>query len=107
MDETTVLFRPVGQKEFDLIRESDFTAFPPRLPQQPIFYPVLNEHYATQIAPEWNANSQDENRFIIIGLSYQLRHLVVVHSDRGDRIRIISARVATPSERKEYESGTD
>ena len=38
MDETTVLFRPVGQKELDLIRESDFSAFPPRLPEQPIFY---------------------------------------------------------------------
>jgi len=59
MDETTVLFRPVGQKELDLIRESDFTAFPPRLPEQPIFYPVLNEHYATQIAREWNAKREE------------------------------------------------
>ena len=55
MDETTTLFRPVGQKELDLIRESDFRAFPPRLPEQPIFYPVLNEEYATQIARDWNA----------------------------------------------------
>jgi hypothetical protein len=55
MDQTTVLFRPVGQKELDLIRESDFTAFPPRLPEQPIFYPVLNEEYARQIARDWNA----------------------------------------------------
>ena len=58
MHETTVLFRPVGQKELDLIRESDFTAFPPRLPEQPIFYPVLNEEYATQIAQEWNAKHE-------------------------------------------------
>ena len=55
MNKTTVLFRPVGQKEFELIRESGFTAFPPRLPEQPIFYPVLNEEYAAQIAREWNA----------------------------------------------------
>lgn len=55
MNETTVLFRPVGQKELDLIRESGFTAFPPRLPEQPIFYPVLHEDYATQIARAWNA----------------------------------------------------
>ena len=54
-DETTVLFRPVGQEELDLIRESDFTAFPPRLSEQPIFYPVLNEAYAAQIARTWNA----------------------------------------------------
>jgi len=59
-DDTTVLFRPVGQKELDLIRESDFTAFPPRLPEQPIFYPVLNEHYAAQIAREWNAKHNEE-----------------------------------------------
>ena len=55
MNEATVLFRPVGEKELDLIRESGFTASPPRLPEQPIFYPVLNEEYAAQIAREWNA----------------------------------------------------
>ena len=60
MDETTVLFRPVGQKELDLIRESNFTAFPPRLPEQPIFYPVLNEPYAAQIAREWNAKHNED-----------------------------------------------
>lgn len=48
------LYRPVGQKELDLIRESDWTAFPPRLSFQPIFYPVTNEEYAAQIAREWN-----------------------------------------------------
>lgn len=58
-DETTVLFRPVGQKELDLIRKSDFTSFPPRLPEQPIFYPVLNERYAAQIAREWNAKHNE------------------------------------------------
>jgi uncharacterized protein len=52
-------------------------------------------------------HSVSETRFVITGLSYQRRHLVVVHSDRGDRIRIISARLATPSERKEYESRTE
>ena len=53
--ETVILFRPVGKNELALIEESDFTAFPPRLPEQPIFYPVLNEEYATQIARDWNA----------------------------------------------------
>jgi len=52
-------------------------------------------------------HSVEENRFAITGLSYQQRHLVVVHSDRGVRIRIISARLATPSERKKYESGIE
>ena len=56
--ETTTLYRPVGQKELDLIAESGFKAFPPRLPHQPIFYPVLNEEYATQIAREWNTKDE-------------------------------------------------
>ena len=60
MAETTVLFRPIGQKELDLIGESGFTAFPPRLPEQPIFYPVLNEPYATQIARDWNAKHNED-----------------------------------------------
>ena len=51
---TLTLFRPVGPKELALIEASGFSAFPPRLPEQPIFYPVLNEQYATQIAREWN-----------------------------------------------------
>ena len=51
----TTLYRPVGQKELDLISESGFTKFPPRLPEQPIFYPVCNQKYAEQIAKDWNA----------------------------------------------------
>jgi hypothetical protein len=53
----TVLFRPVGANELRLIAESGYNAFPPRLPGQPIFYPVLNEEYATQIARDWNAKN--------------------------------------------------
>jgi hypothetical protein len=51
---TTTLFRPVGPNELELIKASGFREFPPRLPDQPIFYPVLNEEYARQIALEWN-----------------------------------------------------
>lgn len=50
-----VLFRPVGPRELDLIAASGHREFPPRLPEQPIFYPVLNEDYARQIARDWNA----------------------------------------------------
>jgi hypothetical protein len=53
-DETITLFRPVGLKELDLVRENGYRAFPPRLPEQPIFYPVLNVEYAQQIARDWN-----------------------------------------------------
>ncbi|MGO9229860.1 MAG: hypothetical protein ACLQKA_11735 [Bryobacteraceae bacterium] len=48
------LFRPTGERELALVRESGWKAFPPRLPDQPFFYPVLNEVYATQIARDWN-----------------------------------------------------
>lgn len=60
MLKTTTLFRPVGTKELALIEASDFTAFPPRLPEQPIFYPVCNEEYAAQIAREWNAKFNED-----------------------------------------------
>jgi hypothetical protein len=59
MEEVITLYRPVGQQELDLIAASGFTAFPPRLPEQPIFYPVLNEAYAMQIARDWNAKHND------------------------------------------------
>lgn len=49
-----ILYRPVGQAEHDLIAASGFRAFPPRLPEQPIFYPVLNERYAREINEKWN-----------------------------------------------------
>lgn len=55
---TTTLYRPVGQKELELIRSTGFRAFPPRLPEQPFFYPVLNEEYATQIARDWNTKDE-------------------------------------------------
>ena len=51
-------------------------------------------------------HSIDDERFVIIGYSYKYRLLVVVHSERGNRIRIISARRATRQERKTYEEGT-
>jgi hypothetical protein len=51
---TTTLYRPVGPEELELIRLSDWKAFPPRFPEQPIFYPVTNEAYAIQIARDWN-----------------------------------------------------
>jgi hypothetical protein len=54
MPETTYLYRPVNQQELDLIAASDWKAFPPRLPEQPIFFPVLNEEYAVQISRDWN-----------------------------------------------------
>src|SRR5215472_9879567 len=59
-----VLFRPVGEAELALIRDSGWKAFPPRLPEQPIFYPVLEEEYAIQIARDWNTRN-GERGFVL------------------------------------------
>jgi hypothetical protein len=48
--ETIILYRPVGPKELELIRASGYRAFPARLPEPPIFYPVLNEEYKNPYA---------------------------------------------------------
>ena len=61
--ETTKLYRPVNKVELDLIQESKWKKFPPRLPEQPIFYPVTNQEYASQITREWNLPSY-KNGFV-------------------------------------------
>jgi putative RNA 2'-phosphotransferase len=55
--DVTALYRPVGPEELKLIEESGWKCFPPRLPEQPIFYPVTNEPYAIQIARDWNVKA--------------------------------------------------
>lgn len=52
--ETLILYRPVNQAELTLIEQLNWQRFPPRLPQQPIFYPVLDETYAREITERWN-----------------------------------------------------
>lgn len=53
-DDVVTLYRPTGPAELALVRDSGFRRWPPRLPDQPIFYPVTNEDYAIQIARDWN-----------------------------------------------------
>src|ERR1700677_4339559 len=68
-DDSVTLYRPVGPEELALIRESGFRRFPPRLPQQPIFYPVISEAYATKIARDWNVKASGagyETRFAVL-----------------------------------------
>ncbi len=54
---TTTLWRPVGPEELVLIEQTGMKAFPPRLPEQPIFYPVTTEAYAVKIARDWNVKA--------------------------------------------------
>lgn len=55
---TITLYRPVGLQELELIFKSGFKNYPPRLSWQPIFYPVLNEQYAIEIATRWNLDDE-------------------------------------------------
>ncbi len=52
---TETLYRPTGEEELLLVKAAGNRRWPPRLPEQPIFYPVTNERYATEIAQKWNA----------------------------------------------------
>jgi hypothetical protein len=58
------LFRPTGLKELQLVLQRDLRAWPPRLPEQPIFYPVLNIGYAEQIARDWNTKSDSRVGYV-------------------------------------------
>ncbi len=75
---TVTLFRPVGQKELDLIRNSGWKQFPPRLFWQPIFYPVLTEVYAINIARDWNTKDPNSG---FVGFVLRFR----VHKEYLDR----------------------
>ena len=54
---TITLFRPAGPEEIALVAASGWRRWPPRLPDQPIFYPVTNEAYAIEIARDWNVKA--------------------------------------------------
>ena len=54
VEDTVLMYRPTGPEELELVRQSGYRRWPPRLPEQPIFYPVTNERYAVEIATRWN-----------------------------------------------------
>lgn len=86
---TTTLFRPVGETELSLIKESGWLRFPPRLPEQPIFYPVLNQEYASQIANQWNTRDG--------GAGYVLRFKI-----NSDYLRKFAIQTVGAREHQEY-----
>lgn len=59
-----ILFRPTGRRELELVAAAEWQAWPPRLPEQPIFYPVLTFAYAEKIARDWNAKGPDGEGFV-------------------------------------------
>ena len=70
-----LLYRPVGLKEMALIFDAECGAFPPRLGDQPIFYPILNLEYAEQIAREWNTKGSEFARYVHLGNLAQIGDL--------------------------------
>jgi len=67
-DGHVVMYRPTGPEEYQLIADSGFTKWPPRLEGQPIFYPVTNEKYAREITEQWNIRDS--------GVGYVFKFLV-------------------------------
>lgn len=65
------LYRPVGLKEYIKIKNVNFKAFPPRFDYQPIFYPVLNVDYASQIAEDWNTKDKTSD-YVGIVLEFEV-----------------------------------
>lgn len=74
MPDPVTLYRPVGPRELALIEASGWREFPPRLPEQPIFYPVLNEEYATQIARDWNVRQSGSGFVTRFGVDADFIH---------------------------------
>ncbi len=83
-EETVTLWRPTGPKELELVVASGYRRWPPRLPGQPIFYPVLNEEYARKIARDWNVRDS--------GVGYVTRFRVRRESLDGYDVRQVGGR---------------
>ena len=92
VNDTVTLYRPVGEGELALVHASGWKSFPARLPEQPIFYPVLSEEYATQIARDWN--TKDERSGFV---GYVLRFRV-----RAEFLSKYAVHTAGGSQHREY-----
>lgn len=90
---SVVLYRPVGEAELALIRASGWKKFPPRLPDQPIFYPVLEEAYAIQIARDWNTRDGGTGHVLKfqVGADFLARYTVQTVGSRVHQEYWISA----------------
>jgi hypothetical protein len=59
-----ILYRPMDMEELRLVYDTGMSAFPPRKPEQPIFYPVLSLQYANEIASKWNVQSGSASGYV-------------------------------------------
>jgi hypothetical protein len=83
MNDMIVLWRPVGPAELRRIEESGMRAFPPRLSEQPIFYPVLSEDYAIKIARDWNVPADGEGFVTRFGVRRNFLERYAIHEAGG------------------------
>jgi hypothetical protein len=81
--ETIALWRPVGPLELKLIRQIDMRGFPPRLPEQPIFYPVLSEEYAVKIALDWNVPATGSGHVLSFEIRREFLERYEIHEAGG------------------------
>lgn len=87
-----ILYRTVGRQELKLIKASGYVSFPPRLPEQPIFYPVLHKQYAIEIASKWNVKDRNSG----------YKGFVTTFKIRDEYISKFDVRVAGANYHQEY-----
>lgn len=81
---TTTLYRPIGPKELELIKQSGWTKFPPRLPEQPIFYPVMNKEYAFEISQKWNVSAYGSGHVVEFSINSDYVNKFEIHNVGGE-----------------------
>ena len=84
--DAVMLWRPTGREELALVRASGWRKWPPRLPGQPIFYPVLNEDYATKIARDWNVKHSGSGYVTRFRVRRSFLHRYQIHQVGGREI---------------------
>ena len=85
-EETVTLYRPCGEKELELVKSSNYKSWPPRLPDQPIFYPVTNEKYAIEVT-KWNVTRE--------GIGYVTKFEVLKHFMEQYKIQTVGGHYHT------------
>jgi len=84
--DAVILWRPTGPEELALVEASGWREWPPRLPGQPIFYPVLNEDYATKIARDWNVKHSGSGYVTRFRVRRSFLHRYDIHQVGGRTI---------------------
>jgi hypothetical protein len=84
--EVVTLWRPTGPVELALVEATGWRSWPPRLPDQPIFYPVLNRDYATRIARDWNVKHDGSGYVTRFDVAKNFLDKYEVHQVGGETI---------------------